>query len=70
MTGVQTCALRSKSMADDGDLLIMKLAVLTVSAQNTLGNLAFNLMYLALSAKVLFILSATPFCCGVPLTVK
>ena len=57
-------------MADDGDLLIMKLAVLIVSVQNSLGNLAFNLMHLALSAKVLFILFATPFCCGVPLAVK
>ena len=57
-------------MADDGDLLIMKLVVLIVSAQNTLGNPAFTLMHLALSAKVLFILSATPFYFGVPLTMK
>ena len=57
-------------MANDGDLLIMKLAVLTVFAQNTLGNLAFDLVHLALSAMVLFILFATPFCYGVPLIVK
>ena len=57
-------------MADYGDLLIMKLAVLAISAQNTLGNLTFNLMHLARSAKVLFILFATPFYCGVPLTMK
>ena len=48
----------------------MKLAMLIVSTQNTLGNPAFNLMHLALSTKVLFILSATPFCYKVPLTVK
>ena len=46
-------------MADDVDLLIMKLTVLTVSTQNTLGNPAFNLMHLAFSSKVMFILSAT-----------
>ena len=48
----------------------MKLAVLTVFAQNTLGRPTFNPMHLTLSAKVLFILSTTPFCCGVLLTVK
>ena len=57
-------------MADDRDLLIIKLVALTVAGQNTLGNPAFNLMHLAFSSKVLFILSATLFYYGVPLTMK
>jgi hypothetical protein len=54
-------------MADNGDLLTMKLVVLIPSTLGSLGNPAFNLIHLALSAKVLLLLFAT---CGIPLIVK
>ncbi|GAB2297722.1 hypothetical protein Dimus_031809 [Dionaea muscipula] len=43
----------------------LKHAVFLASAQNLFGKPASAIMILAASFKVLFLLSATPFCCGV-----
>ena len=53
-----------------GDLLIKKHVIFIASAQKFLTNLAFSLRHLVFSTIVLFILSATPLCCGVLCTVK
>ena len=50
----------------EGPLVIRYDVVLTTSAQNAFGNLACNLMLLAHSFRILFILSATLFYWGVP----
>lgn len=47
-----------------GERLIIYAAVAVASAQNGLGNLASESIHFALSTKVRFMRSATPFCCG------
>ena len=58
------------SKGDEGPRLIRCTAVFTASAQKLFGSPECNRMLLARSVIVLFIRSATPFCCGVLGTVN
>jgi hypothetical protein len=59
-----SCGVVSTS-ADEGDIFTRYFALSTASTHNSCESPTSLSMLLALSINVLFILSATPFCCGV-----